>query len=77
MSFRFFNNQNTASKSAFSMNACFAACFVLLLMGTMNVVSIIFSITVAIVMIAISVLLLLAMGVILVYAAPSKVHEVR
>lgn len=77
MSFRFFNNQNTASKSAFSMNACFAACFVLLLMGTMNVVSILFSITVSVIIIVISVLLLLALGVILVRAVPSKVHEVR
>ncbi len=76
MSFRFFNNKNTASNSAFSMNACFAACFILLLMGTMKMVSILFSISVSII-IVISVLLLLALGVILVYAAPSKEHEVR
>ncbi len=68
MSFRFFNNKNTASKSAFSMNACFAACFILLLMGTVCSVSIIFSICV---------LLLLALGVILVRGTPSKAHEVR
>ena len=68
MSFRFFNNKNTASNSAFSMNACFAACFILLLMGTIRLVSIIFSVCV---------LLLLGLGIILVRGAPSKAHEVR
>lgn len=71
----FFHQNNTASNSAFSMNACFAAAFALLLMGTMSMVSILFSISVSIIMI--SVLLLLALGVILVHAAPSKANEVR
>lgn len=70
MSNRFFQSKNTASYSAFSMNACFAACFILLVMGAMNLVSILFSI-----IISVSVLLLLALGVILVRAAPSKAHE--